>query len=180
MTKIKKLPRNDQGQILREFNANGKKYTIRSSEEGIGIYRFSELQKMGLVIGYNATFQQFDDNLLAIENLQLSDEPSASIKKKTMLHTQAMREGIVKVAKTRYQKAFYMCTLFIVREGEDETQFNSDEAQSKIDDWNTEGYDAGDFLALALNSIPNFLHSYKEVNQRILDMNLNMTAMQVS
>ncbi len=158
--------------FVSEFIANGNKYTIRSADDGIGIMRFSQLQKMGSVVGYDATFDNQFKNWGELENIILSDEPISSIKKKSLLHISAVRDGLLEATKSKYQYAFYLCTLFIVREGEDLSTWSNSEAEAKINDWNIEQIHEQDFLSLALVTIPNFLNAYKLVNQGMKDVQM--------
>ncbi|MDB4433154.1 hypothetical protein N9166_00260 [bacterium] len=51
---------------------------------------------------------------------------------------------------SRYPAAYYICTLFIIREGEDLNSWNFEAADEKINDWVKENYRAVDFFGLAL------------------------------
>jgi hypothetical protein len=51
---------------------------------------------------------------------------------------------------SRYPAAYYICTLFIIREGEDLNAWSFDQADEKINDWTAENIRAVDFFGLAL------------------------------
>ena len=51
---------------------------------------------------------------------------------------------------SRYPMAYYICTLFIIREGEDLSTWNFEMADEKIDDWVKENIASVDFFGLAL------------------------------
>jgi hypothetical protein len=53
---------------------------------------------------------------------------------------------------SRYPAALYICTLFIVRENEDLSDWDFDLANEKIDDWVAENLAVVDFFGLALAS----------------------------
>ena len=51
---------------------------------------------------------------------------------------------------SRYPAAYYICTLFIIKEGEDLSKWNFESADEKINDWTEANLKAVDFLGLAL------------------------------
>ena len=54
-TKIKRLPRDENGKIARFFTANGKDYKICEWENGVPIDRWSAYEKWALMFTYNAS-----------------------------------------------------------------------------------------------------------------------------
>ena len=52
----------------------------------------------------------------------------------------------------RLPKAYYLCTLFIIKEGEDLKAWSPKLAHEKIDDWIKENLNPFDFFSLALHS----------------------------
>ena len=164
--KIKKLPRDEQGHPLRHFTANGKKYIIRSATEGFSIERFNEYQILSLAVGFGATFQQMIEQL----NTAISLANSAAVGKSTfidlVLQLDAMKQGIVSAGNQRNTMALALCTLFIVTDDGDLTTWSEELANEKIADWNKEGYDAADFLLLALSSVAGFSEIYREVSAK--------------
>lgn len=167
---IKPLPRDESGEFKREFTANGKKYIIRGVDEPLGILRFSQMQKFGGILGYNASFQAVLDNVNKYDELVLADEPFHTIKKKIVLHTKAIVDGFLTVNADRYEKAFYLATLFICEEGEDLSNWSKSHADQKISDWNKEGLNEVDFLSLALVRIAGFVSAYQRRNKELKEM----------
>lgn len=170
MNEIKGLPRNEHDEIKREFTANGKKFIIRSPNEGIGIYRFSKMEDMGGVLGFDASFKSLVKSQKKYEEIYHEDIPASFKAKKMLLNSHAVLDGITSAAKNRYAKAFFMCTLFIVRPEEDLTKWNQDYSQAKIDDWNAAGLNEQDFLDLALNILPGFISAYKQQNKKMISL----------
>ena len=162
MNKIKPLPRDAQGNYLRQFKAAGKTYTIRSAAEGFSIERFNQYEILSLALGYGATFQQFTQQL----NTAIALANDAATGKATfvdlVLQLDAMKKGIASSTQQRNSMALTMCTLFIVEKEEDLTSWSEEMANQKIENWNKEGYDVNDFLVIALSSIAGFSEIYKE------------------
>jgi len=165
--KIKKLPRRTDGTLHTSFNANGVRYFIRSADEGISIGRFNEYQRMSAMVGFGATFQKIYENLakaIQLANGVVKDENTFI---DLALHLRAMQESILDASEDRNSLALYLCTLFIVRKGEDLTTWSMEDAKEKIDDWNREGYSAEDFFQLALGSVNGFRNAYLELIGRL-------------
>lgn len=171
---IKRLPRRDDGTYKAEFEANGVKYRIRTADEGVSIARFNEYQKMAGMMGFGATFQKLYENhqkAIKLANGVVSKENTFT---DLVLHLNAIQEGILKASEERNSIALYICSLFIVREGEDLTTWSMELARDKIDDWNREGYHAEDFFFLALTSVGGFKNAYLELIERLSEKTGNL------
>jgi hypothetical protein len=165
MNKIKKLPLDDEGRFAREFKANGRKYTIRSATEGISIERFNQYEMLSLALGFGANFQALLTNL----NNAIAMANACALGKETfvnlVLQLDAMKKGVVNSTQERNNIALMLCTLFIVREDEDLTTWNEEEANDKVKDWNKAGYDVNDFLLLALSSVQGFSAAFNAISK---------------
>jgi|GEM_PF-2171768 len=164
---IKKLPRRDDGTLSRTFEANEITYTIRTADEGVSISRFNEYQRMSAMLGFGATFQKLYENITKSIKLANGVVSSENTFTDLVLHLDAMRQSILEASEDRNSLALYICTLFIVREGEDLTTWSMEEARDKIDDWNREGYSAEDFFLLALGSVAGFKNEYLALIERL-------------
>ena len=152
---IKLLPRDDKGNYAREFIANGNKYIIRSQEEGIGINRYCRLLNMSSVWGLQADF----GSQLAAWRKATKAVDQALIGKGSFGEyfgiAQSAVDGINRAGQTNYTYTFWVACLFIVREGEDLTQFIEAEQQSKIEDWASEFHEQ-DFEELVKKKYQEF------------------------
>jgi len=166
---IKPLPRRTDGSFKTTFEANEVTYKIRSADEGVSIARFNEYQKMSGMLGFGATFQKLYENITEAIKLANGVVSQSNTFTDLVLHLNGIREGIAEGSEERNSIALYICTLFIVREGEDLTTWSMEEARDKIDDWNREGYSAEDFFFLALNSVAGFKNAYLELIERLSD-----------
>jgi hypothetical protein len=82
-----------------------------------------------------------------------------------VLQLDAMKKGVVNSTQERNNIALMLCTLFIVREDEDLTTWNEEEANDKVKDWNKAGYDVNDFLLLALSSVQGFSAAFNAISE---------------
>ena len=156
MSKLKQLPRDDQGQFTRRFTANGQKYIIRSQDEGIGAIRYSMLMKSSSTIVFAQDVGTQVRNWQQLDKL-LSEFARGKIE---ISHVGAfihnVLDGISTSSKQRYVFSFWVCTLFIVREDEDMTKWVEAEQAEKIDDWNAEGIHENEFFELVKKKLVEF------------------------
>lgn len=155
-TRIKKLPRKPNGDFGREFMANGRKYTIRTQEEGIGILRYNKLLNMSSVWAFQADFSsQIKAWRRAVEAVDRALNGKGSYGDFYAI-AQAAVDGVNRSGQTNYLYAYWVCCLFVVRDGEDMTKFIEAEQQEKINDWAAEGFHEDDFDELVKKKLIEF------------------------
>lgn len=171
-TRMKKLPRDSDGQILREFTANGNEYIILNGEDGLGALRTSALNRFNIQFGMARTFPMIHKDVADILNIVNGEGSLAEIRTKLGQHILPMLDGLGTISKERYDLAFWVCTLFIVRDGEDLTKWIESEQLEKIEDWNAEGITEWDFFTLAGSSDKSFFPIYRATKKAAQEGNL--------
>lgn len=155
-TVIKHLPRKNNGDFERTFTANGHKYVIRSQEEGIGIRRYSKLLNFSAVWGFQADIasqlKAWKDAVNAADRALIGKGSFGEF----FAIAQNAVNGLNRLGKTDYTFTFWICCLFVVREGEDMTEWVEDYQEEKIGDWVTEGLHEADFEYLVKKKLPEF------------------------
>lgn len=159
--KIKQLPRDEKGHVERLFNANGRKYIILDANDVMGVKRLNLYTKFRTMMAFNLeNFQQLFDTIKDMENqvgkMIMGDGASAT---GLAANIKTLKDSLMDFSEAKYNVSMLLCTLFIVTETEDLTDFNLSQAESKISDWEKEGYNSQDFFGLALN----FSTDYKNV-----------------
>ena len=167
MMKLKPLPRDEvTGAFTKTFQANGNTYVVLNpNEDGMTFHRINMYQKLSVSAAYNVNFQEHANNIAEIKRIA---EDLAAGKQRFVdlaVHANNMQQGIVEAAKHPNAQAFYFCTLFIVREGSDLREWTFEQADEWIKDWQEEGYNANDFLAFALTSIPGYREYLKNLTK---------------
>ncbi|MBK6622916.1 MAG: hypothetical protein IPG32_19395 [Saprospirales bacterium] len=87
--------KNADGSFVRSFEANGRRYTIRTPQEGVGIYRHTKMMQMGAVLGMNATFATIYNNLKRAEECVDSLVTKSPRFRELGLVLNDMRRGVV-------------------------------------------------------------------------------------
>lgn len=152
----KRLPKDNRGEFKREFIANGRRYTIRTQEEGIGIMRYCKLLNMSSVWGMQADLaSQIRAWKQATSALDRALNGKGSFGEFYAVAQNAV-DGVNRAGSVNYLYTYWACCLFIIRDGEDMTDFVEADQQAKIDDWNAEGYHEQDFEDLLKKKLAEF------------------------
>ena len=158
--------RNPDGTFPRKFKANGHTYIIRTRDEGLGIVRTSEFMKMEIVNGIGMGIADVMEYIRKIKNEVNNFGRNKGNFVETGLLINALEADLMKVTRKRHAVNFMFLTLFIVRDGEDLTKWEEEDQNEKIDDWNAEGYNENDFLALGLDMVQGFAETFKRYSQQ--------------
>ena len=144
------------GKMVTEFVANGTTYYIFPPKNVFGIGRqlaYWNIETMfGLgrsLLGIYEMFVQNYQNQLRLMKATGDDWTKIQDEniRDAINHQDSFKEHLTK----RFPPALYMCTLFIVTEGEDLGEWDWKQADKKIDDWLTENLNPFDFFSLALS-----------------------------
>jgi len=161
---IKSLPKNDSGQLTYEpFTASGNKYLFIRPGSEIGIKKWGEYEKLKIVVGTGQTFQGIVQAFNEIGTVAAADNPFAEIRKEVILLADAYKKGILDMSRDRFNKAFYLCSLFIYREGDDPYQWSMERAEQYISDWEEERISELDLFFFAMLLIPGYNNVLQEL-----------------
>jgi hypothetical protein len=172
---IKYLPRNSEGELKREFIANGKRYKIRSYEDSMSINRANAYSAYNAMMTLN-----FEDPQGMIEYIAEMRETLGSALggaksniAKLAAQVETLYNSIITFSKEKYRLSQKLCTIFIVRENEDLKTYSAQIANEKMEDWANEGFHRDDFLDLAVT----FSQEYKNAILRRLQLGKEETAL---
>jgi len=158
------------GQFPNEFVANKKKYRVVSPTDIFNIDKQTAYYNIKMAFDLNKTpteiYQAFSEQLHLIMQLFGSkDADKVKITEELLRSAMNNKDSFKSRLTKRFPPALFLCTIYIVREGEDlSKQWNFEDAMLKIDDWLAENYKPMDFFRLALSS--------NEESQKIILENL--------
>lgn len=94
------------------------------------------------------------DALKSIQNLLSSDMPFHEIRQEAIISIHELTKGISSEGRARYNHAFYLCSIFIIRDGDEGKPWSFEMATDYIQDWEESGVNEQDlfFFALSLTS----------------------------
>jgi len=126
----------------RQFEANGTTYYIANK---LTADRFFKLQELEFDVRFG--FDQKQHNAQLRELYEMINQQQFADAAVTVYN---MMQSIVDLGE-RYNPIYTYCTVFVNTEDEDVTVWDEKVAESKIKDWQAEGFDFNSFLSLALS-----------------------------
>ena len=143
------------GKFETEFEANGVKYRVMPPDQIFNIDRQVAYHNIETAFALNQTPTSIKKRFIeTYNNIIRLMKATGEDWQKTM--DRLLRDCLNNVDSfkgeltSRYPAAYYICTLFIIREGEDLNTWSFEQANEKIDDWVKENLNAVDFFGLAL------------------------------
>jgi len=154
---IKKLGRDANGGLSYEpFTANGRTYHFIRPGDPLGIRKWTEYEKLKIVVGTGQTFSGIVEAFKQITDLAGADKKFSEIRTELILLADSYRKGVLDMSKDRYNKAFYLCSIFIYRDGDDPYQWDLNRAEQYIGDWVEENISEQDLFFFAMLLTPGF------------------------
>jgi len=138
------------GAWVSEFTANGKTYYIRNPREGLPLRRQRELEKMSVVVPFNAGLGEVISSLSRMKKICNSLVGGKDANFTGLVEEIVNLERGLSESNRKWQASLIMCTLFIYEPGEDLKTWDIDQANRKIEDWAAEGLIEDDFFSLAM------------------------------
>ena len=139
-----------EGAWVSEFTANGKTYYIRNPREGLPLRRQRELEKMSVVVPFNAGLGEVISSLSRMKKICNSLVGGKDANFTGLVEEIVNLERGLSESNRKWQASLIMCTLFIYEPGEDLKTWDIDHANRKIEDWAAEGLIEDDFFTLAM------------------------------
>ena len=143
------------GKFMTEFKANGTKYRLMPPDQIFNIDRQVAYHNIETAFALNQTPTSIKKRFIEMyNNIIRLMKATGEDWQRTM--DRLLRDCLNNVDSfkgeltSRYPAAYYICTLFIIREGEDLNSWSFEQANAKIDDWIKENFNATDFFGLAL------------------------------
>ena len=163
---IKILDRDQNGGLAyTPFTANGIKYKFIKPGDPIGIKKWTMYEQMKVVVGSGKTFSELATYFKDLKALLGADKPFADIRVEAILATDSMQKAIVEMSKERYNQAFYLCSIFIYKDGTDPYEWDFETATEAITNWQEERISEIDLFFFAVLLIPGFKAMFDELQE---------------
>lgn len=148
------------------FEVNGKKFRFIKPGDPVGVEKWKFYEELKIVVGAGATFAQLITGLKAHKDLLASDQPFSEIRAEAIVWADSMMKGLIDLSKSRYDAAFYLCSIFIYRDGADPYEWSYEMAEEMIKDWADGGLDEQDLFFFAMLLIPAWQGIFKELQEQ--------------
>jgi len=146
------------------FKANGKTYKFIKPGDPIGIDKWSEYQKLQIVVGGGVTFADLIVGLREHKKLLSSDQTFSDIRSEAIVWADSQIKGVIDLSQSRYDKSFYLATLFIYEDGADPYAWDMDMAGRMIEDWVSGGVNEQDLFFFAMLQVPAWRQILNELS----------------
>jgi hypothetical protein len=144
------------GEFQKEFTANGNRYVVCAPEMAFNFDKQLAYKNLDIALGLCQTVseiaQRFVDSWETMTRL-MGAKGKDHDKLMADLHRQGMNnvDSLKKNMEYYYPQALYICTMFILKEGEDlAAPWTYETQKEKIKDWAQENYSFYDFFCLAV------------------------------
>ena len=170
MTKFKEilnLEKDENGALTyAPFVANGNKYKFIKPGDPIGPKKWTMYEQLKVIFGTGKTFGELATHFKQQKELLGADKPFAEIRVEAILSCDSMQRSIVEMSKERYNQAFFLCSIFIYRDGTDPYEWSFDMAKEMIDDWAIERVNEHDLFFFAFILTPGLRQIYAELQEQ--------------
>ncbi len=148
------------------FEANGKRFKFIKPGDPVGVEKWGHYNTLTIVVGTGVTFAELINGLTAHQKLLGSDQPFSEIRTEAIVWCDHMKRGLIDLSKSRFDKAFYLASLFIYREGSDPYEWSEEIAESMIEDWAAGGIDEQDLFFFAMLLVPAWREVLQELQEQ--------------
>lgn len=158
------VEKNSSG-LIEKITTQKHTYIFKRPGEPIGLARWSEYERQTIACGFGQTFNELLLQLQAIQEAVAEDVSFSKARITVICLIDTIKNKIIEQSKTRWSKAFYICTLLAERDGVPET-WSPSLAEDYIQDWESSGLvDEFDLFFFASNTITNFAKIYVELRK---------------
>jgi hypothetical protein len=140
------------------WDLNGNKYYI---EPNISAIRYKYYEKYSTELAYGNDFESINNTIGKIINMFNDDQ---DVQAKAGLYN--LYTSMENSVKGKSDRAFRMCSLFLLREGEDPKEYDEKLEKEKINDFIKSGVSYVDFFRLAFNLVPGLLSALENDSQK--------------
>ena len=163
---IVSLERDNNGNLAyTPFMANGRLYRFIKPGNPIGIDKWTVYGQMKVVVGSGKTFSDLVAYFRGHKKLLGADKPFAEIRTEAIIATDSMEKGILEMSKARYDQAFFLCSIFIYRDGTDPYAWDVETATEMIADWAEERISENDLFFFAMLLTPGLMQTLSELRE---------------
>ena len=164
---IVKFDRDENGNMTyAPFKANGKTFKFIKPGDPIGIAKWSEYQKLQIVVGGGVTFADLIVGLREHKKLLSADQPFSEIRSEAIVWADSTIKGLIDMSQSRYDKAFYLDSIFIYEDGKDPYAWDMEIAGKMVEDWAVGRVSEEDLFFFAMLQIPAWRAIFQELSER--------------
>lgn len=164
---IVKFDRDDNGNMTyKPFKANGKTYKFIKPGDPIGIAKWSEYQKLSIVVGGGVTFADLIIGFRERKNFVSGNHTVEELRSELIVWFDSQIKGLIEMSQARYDKAFYLASIFIYEDGADPYAWDMEMAGKMVEDWAVGRVSEEDLFFFAMLQIPAWRLIFQELSEK--------------
>lgn len=164
---IKRLPRDGNGNLSYEsFTANGRLYHMVKPGDEIGMHKYKLYQQFSVVAGFGATFADIVNVLKEVKNDLGADKPLAQTRVDCILKIDSLTKRIIDASKQRFEKMYYLVSLFVYPDGASPYEWTQPAAEQMIADWEAENISERDWIFFCLILVNGLREIVKDLSEK--------------
>jgi hypothetical protein len=158
----------DNAGNLKDFATPTAQYRVIPLGSPLGINRYTAWRKLCAGFGVGQTPTDIIEGFRKIQLLILDDKKLAEVRRDIVLLTDSYIKGVVEMTRRRFDQAFWVCSCFIYREGDDPNQWDDKKAERDIADWADSGVDENVLFFFAANKTSGMRQLFNDVTGSLL------------
>lgn len=149
------------------FKANGKTYNFIKPGDPIGIEKWSEYQKLKIVVGGGVSFEDLILGFREQKKFVAGNHALEDLRSELIVWFDSQIKGLIEMSQARYDKAFYLASIFIYEDGKDPYDWDMDMAGKMIEQWAIGRVDEQDLFFFAMLQIPAWKAILSELSEQV-------------
>ena len=164
---IVKFDRDENGNMTyAPFKANGKTFKFIKPGDPIGIAKWSEYQKLQIVVGGGVTFADLIVGFREQKKFVAGNHTLEDLRSELIVWFDSQIKGLIDMSQARYDKAFYLASIFIYEDGKDPYAWDMEIAGKMVEDWAIGRVSEEDLFFFAMLQIPAWRQIFQELSER--------------
>jgi hypothetical protein len=164
---IVKFDRDENGNMTyAPFKANGKTYKFIKPGDPIGIAKWSEYQKLQIVVGGGVTFADLIVGFREQKKFVAGNHTLEDLRSELIVWFDSQIKGLIDMSQARYDKAFYLASIFIYEDGKDPYEWNMEMAGEMVENWAVGRVSEEDLFFFAMLQIPAWRQIFQELSEK--------------
>ena len=151
---------------VQEFMADGRFFFVNRDVERMTIDFYENYEQLSMEISFVLTPDELFNALNVVQQLLVNNE-----RVKAIIDIENIKKSVAATSMKRITIAMYLCTLFILEEGEDiKKPWTLERAKSKIAAWKKEGIGMSFFTAFAFSLVTGFKERFLSISEEYSEM----------
>jgi hypothetical protein len=164
---IVKFDRDENGNMTyAPFKANGKTFKFIKPGDPIGIAKWSEYQKLQIVVGGGVTFADLIVGFREQKKFVSGNHTLEDLRSELIVWFDSQIKGLIEMSQARYDKSFYLASIFIYEDGADPYAWDMEIAGKMVEDWAVGRVSEEDLFFFAMLQIPAWRQIFQELSER--------------